>query len=449
MFKKKSRLKKLAGFETITLYHTTSSQLFLKIIEEGYLLPSSYTDQQTRPKTNFILRDLANSQTKEKKEVSVLTLIKEKNDYQLSERLQNKINDIIDNVKNNLSDEEKDDKYAFYRELNNKFIEISEETRNPSSGIGVYLTNKEHNEYYLNKVNGTTTNDNLPNFPVELEITVYEDALSPDLYEEFYNGDTSLDRSSDVPLWKQSLEVNEEVIHQGPIDTKFIQRVYFHLDFLKNHHTFVDKTYKIFNEAQENFDELLNSLTANKWIPFEQAKEEILYFYDALQNIDNLNVNEKFPNESKIIRYENQDHNNYYGDDVYYVNLTQQEYNYVTSFEGGRNFNIIMFADSNVYYGFSGANTNNSVLNDFHPEVVVLIDQNEVYCTDINAALKLKNTIDSFISNYKIYYNSKAYWIETLDKSNYDFTYNSFDEIQTEQTANYKISRLKKIAKRL
>ena len=74
MFKKKSRLKKLAGFEPITLYHITSSQLFLKIIEEGYLLPSSYTDQQTRPKTNFILKEKINKMNLAKQNLSSMKL---------------------------------------------------------------------------------------------------------------------------------------------------------------------------------------------------------------------------------------------------------------------------------------------------------------------------------------------------------------------------------------
>lgn len=418
------RLLRKAGFESIILYHVTSSQLFLKILEDGFLLPGSYTDQQTRPKTNFTLRDLAANNSKDSEKISILTLIKEIDDYQISSKLQTKINDTIEDVKRDLPEEQRDDKNIIYKKLKDIYLNISYETKNPSSDIGVYLTDVEHNEYYLNKVNGTSINDDLPIFPVELKLKVYEDALGPNLYEEYYNGDTSLDRNSDVPLWKQSLEVNNEVIHQGPIDLDNVEQIYFHVDFFEDHHTFNDNTYKVFNSTFENFDELLSSLDKNKWVSFNTGVEKLTKFYQSLSE-QPTEIELKFPNESKIIRFVEQDHDNYYGDDVYYSNLTQEEYQYVNNFESGRKFNIIMIADSNIYYGFSGLNVEDYVLRQFHPEIIIELESMEIYCSNIDDIQDVINVTSSFISNPEIYINTNAYWVESLDKSLYDYKYDS------------------------
>ena len=437
----KRLLRRKAGFEPITLYHVTSSQLFLKMLEDGFLLPGSYTEQQTRPKTNFTLRDLAKNNSEESEEISVLTLIKEESDYQISEKLKTKINDIIEETKNKLPEEQRNNENTIYRILKDIYLNVTHESKNPSSDIGVYLTNEEHNEYYLNKVNGTGTDDNLPVFPVELKVKVYEDALSPDLYEEYYNGDTSLDRDSDVPLWKQSLEVNGEVIHQGPIDLDNVESIYFHLDFFENHHTFNDKTYEEFNEKYEGFNDSLSILEKNKWLTFDKGVEEITTFYESISE-QPAKVEKKFPNESKIIRFIEQDHNNYYGDDVYYTNLTQEEYQYINDFESGRDFNIVMIADSNIYYGFSGLNVEDYVLRDFHPEIVIELESMEVYCANVEDIQDVIEVTSNFITNPEIYVNSNSYWVDSIDKSlfnyKYDFNNNEFIKLSKKQ------SRLKK-----
>lgn len=201
---KKSKLKKKAA-ETITLYHHTSAQYFMQMMDDGQITPSSYNGN-TSGGGQVQYLELASESAGDGKTVNY-------NLQQLDEEYQSGNSVFHQSVIDMLESAKLEDGW--------ENEEIAIKIRKPSGNHeGVYLTKQriDSAEYGAAAVNNAK-NKNIPDFSIRLEIEVSTDFLDPDL------DDGTIDISSDVPYWKQTLDAVDQCVHIGPIDMSSVKSV--------------------------------------------------------------------------------------------------------------------------------------------------------------------------------------------------------------------------------
>lgn len=206
------RLKKKA-WGTIALYHATSLQYFVEIMNSGQIMPGGYTGKISGGGHKQYL-DLAQigDQTTDKYEVVrrnayslYLNIEKSSSMTVLSDDLKDKVNELRKEYPND-------------GELAVQWLRVKIES--PSGNqIGVYLGKSEADISTYFKDSSKGTNTNLPDASVVLQINAEEDALGPDL------DDGDINPNIKVPYWKQTLDVCGQCVHNGPVPISSIQQV--------------------------------------------------------------------------------------------------------------------------------------------------------------------------------------------------------------------------------
>lgn len=199
------RLKKRA-WESITLYHFTSSQFFMKMMEEGQITPGGYNDNISGG-GHYPIYDLDDKN--DGKEFSLSTI---------ERKINLKLDEVTQRFKDYIEERKKENPDGWYVENVHVRIDM------PSGdGNGVYLSNDQHdsNNYKKEAVNSNNVDKSIPNFGMILMIEVQTDALSPD-YDDLAELDMELDKDSETPLWKQSLDKLDQCTHNGPISVDSI-----------------------------------------------------------------------------------------------------------------------------------------------------------------------------------------------------------------------------------
>lgn len=285
----KSRLKKKA-FNTITLYHHTSAQHFIQMMEEGEITSGGYNNNISGGghQGYFVLSNngsgLFFDNYNELVEYSNRTGI----------LFDKSLIDEINRLKS--EDPENWDKQS----LNVSMIRPSH------NEIGVYLTsnvNDSEHEYGVSAVKNSPNKD-LPNFPVTIEVRVYEDALGPDL------DDGEVSSIIGVPYWKQTLDSIHQCVHNGPISIDSITRV----------KACFDRTYKV-QSGSKYYKYTLQETPFIKWledrISTNWQNPETLYsqIINMFEEYDNTDFNELLEKDDDDILLEDELYEDDFGDD--------------------------------------------------------------------------------------------------------------------------------------
>lgn len=206
------RLKKKA-WGTITLYHGTTMQYFMEMMNSGQILPGGYTGKVSGGgyMSYMSLAD-ENDQTTgeyrvEEHDVSTLCMYIDNKDLGvvLDEGLKTKL---LELKKQFPSDSDLMDQLLYVR------------VSNPSGNqIGIYLGKNEGDvDVYLRNWSKGTDNSK-PNGAMILKLNVEEDALGPDL------DDGSINERDKTPYWKQTLDGIGQCVHNGPISIDSISQI--------------------------------------------------------------------------------------------------------------------------------------------------------------------------------------------------------------------------------
>lgn len=208
------RLKKKA-WETIDLYHHTSSQFFMQMMEEGRITSGGYNGNAAGGGHEKVY-DVPNKENGNSNLSYPLTLL---DDWINNPTGENITKDLV-NLVQKKKEENPDD-------WQNEEIEIS--VSYPSGNeIGVYLAKNQQDEYDYSRAAINNSKDRTtPNFKATLKIEVQTDALSPD-YDDLDYFEVEIDKDSSTPLWKQSLNEIGQCVHNGPIDVGSISGVIFY-----------------------------------------------------------------------------------------------------------------------------------------------------------------------------------------------------------------------------
>lgn len=198
------RLKKKA-WDSITLYHYTSTQYLMKMVDEGQITPGGYNDNVSGG-GHYQIYDISD----DKSEGTLFPLV------------------LIDEFANNEGNKDREVTQDLINYLNKRKEENPDEWRKEETHVkiekpsgnenGVYLTLDQQDAYQYRYSAIASNNDkSIPNFGVRLTIEVQTDALSPD-YDDLTELEVELDKDSKQPLWKQSLDKINQCLHNGPID---------------------------------------------------------------------------------------------------------------------------------------------------------------------------------------------------------------------------------------
>ncbi|AEO93403.1 gp141 [Bacillus phage G] len=207
------RLKKKA-WETIELYHHTSSQFFMQVMEEGQLTSGGYNGNISGGGHTSIF-DVFSDEDPSSNIYYPLIILDEMIKVPSDDK---KVTKTLTDLVNKMKEENPD--------WQSEEIEVSE-TKPSGNEIGVYLSSDKYNSVGYAEDAVSKGDTSKLNFEVTLAIKVQTDALSPD-YDDLVSLELDIDDRSSVPLWKQSLNQVEQCVHNGPIDSESIVSVTFH-----------------------------------------------------------------------------------------------------------------------------------------------------------------------------------------------------------------------------
>lgn len=251
------------AWDSVELYHFTSSQLFMKIMNDGQITSGGYNNVVSNG-GHMKVYDLAGNNPENNYMKTIEFLLNAKEGVGTSNTVFSKeLSDYIDQRLNENNDM-------------NEQIEVS--ISNPSHNeIGVYLSNDQDDpEDYMSQSLNANSDANLPNFGITLKISVQTDALVPD-YDDL---DANTQFSSDNPLWRQSLDKIGQVVHNGPIDVSNITSVKI---------TTNTGAYEVGKPFERNRSEILNwfdtKLSLNQWISADEAVNQLNQMNQEYQNL--------------------------------------------------------------------------------------------------------------------------------------------------------------------
>lgn len=202
------RLRKFSedGSQTLELYHYTSAQHFMKIMESGQILPAANTGNTSNGGSvkHYTLAE-ENEQGYDFTAGDLYNMIEDAdlNSFVIDQSVVDYINEII------ISHDEAEDEI------------VRVKTYFPSGNQGgVYLTedSSDQQDYGLNAVQNPL-DSSLPNFIVCLKVRVSSENLLPDL------DDAEVDSSSSTPEWQQTLDSVGQCVYGGPVPLDLIKGV--------------------------------------------------------------------------------------------------------------------------------------------------------------------------------------------------------------------------------
>lgn len=207
-----NRLKKKA-WGAITLYHATSLQYFIEIMNSGQIMPGGYTGKISGGGHKQYI-DIASPEDKTTDQYEVV----KRNAFSLYLNIERSSDTTV--LTDNLKDEliKLREQYPNDGELASQIMRIKIES--PSGNqIGVYLGKSEADisTYFRDSEKGTDST--LPNASIILQINAEEDALGPDL------DDSEINPNIKVPYWKQTLDTCGQCVHNGPIPISSISQI--------------------------------------------------------------------------------------------------------------------------------------------------------------------------------------------------------------------------------
>ncbi|AEO93385.1 gp123 [Bacillus phage G] len=266
---RQSRLKK-KSWDAVSLKHYTSTQHFIEIMNEGQITPGGYNGNISGGGHVKYLSMSDGSNTTKKMSPSEIDRLFSSDLWEIDKDLLNYVN------------ETKDTDEWYSKQINVNIIQPSHDQN------GVYLTNRsDENDYGKEAVNNGLSDD-YPNFEITLEFNVQTDALGPDL------DDGKIDKESETPLWRQTIDSIGQCVHYGPISIDSISQV-------------IIKDYGQINGYEMRFSDRDNFLSwASEFISFEQglsaadAYSQIQKMYEEFDNYyeeedfddENININD-------------------------------------------------------------------------------------------------------------------------------------------------------------
>lgn len=255
---KKSRLKKKA-WEKIDLYHITNSQLFMKIVEDGQMMPGAYTDRVSfGDNMGDTSLELYNPSIHQPDQMSQMQLGELRDliadrDIKISNELKNEVEKLLNE----------------YNDINTNVQVIENESPSGDSN-GIYLSKKPNNNMYKKDSWDNLPYNGFPAFNTEFRIECDTDALGPDL------DDGAVNPNDSTVQWKQTLDKFGQCVHYGPIMLDQISGVKFDsLEF----HNMEDLDDLIQEAAYDLFGE---NIKANTWLSLSDANQQCINFYGQL-----------------------------------------------------------------------------------------------------------------------------------------------------------------------
>lgn len=224
------RLRRHAVGDTVTLYHGTSAERFLQIINDGKLDMSAMTDAAYSQKghqatATYMVVNPDNKKAEQVVELSYLELSNGQTYKLADEVLARKIREAYDSAYQGASGNPAINKEVAEQALANKTARVGLYKRHGVDSNVVFVATEESATQFARYINdpGNEQVGTLAtlDFGVLLRLTLDKDALGPDA------NDTVPDVAGDESDWRKSLDQIGQCVHYGPIFTDSIASVKF------------------------------------------------------------------------------------------------------------------------------------------------------------------------------------------------------------------------------